>query len=169
MLRVNGYRSNEESSTDAPIFARANPRFHKMPSYKRVGARSVVPLLSVKSVTTTDAESPRVSRFRVKRKTQMLRHGRVRACICDTKHFCTNLHRQLYDPCASDLGPSGSFSRVHIMRSHFILRLSLIVCVRITPPAGVHERRRGVEQGEKKKEFPSLFQRFLVFAQTKVK
>ena len=169
MLRVNGYRSNEESSTDAPIFARANPRFHKMPSYKRVGARSVVPLLSVKSVTTTDAESPRVSCFRVKRKTQMLRHGRVRACICDTKHFCTNLHRQLYDPCASDLGPSGSFSRVHIMRSHFILRLSLIVCVRITPPAGVHERRRGVEQGEKKKEFPSLFQRFLVFAQTKVK
>lgn len=74
----------------------------------------------------------------------------MRACIRDTKHFCTNLHRQLYDPCASDLDPSGSFSRVHIMRSHFILRLSVIVCVRITPPAGVHERRRGVEQGEKK-------------------
>lgn len=148
MLRVNGYRSNEESSTDASIFARANPRFHKTPSYKRVDARSMVPLLSVKSVTTTDAKSPR---FRVKRKTKMLGRGRVRACIRDTKHFCTNLHRQLYDPCASDLGPSGSFSRVHIMRSHFILRLSVIVCVRITPPAGVHERRRGVEQGEKKR------------------
>lgn len=157
MLRVNGYRSNEESSTDASIFARANPRFHKTPSYKRVDARSMVPLLSVKSVTTTDAKSPR---FRVKRKTKMLGRGRVRACIRDTKHFCTNLHRQLYDPCASDLGPSGSFSRVHIMRSHFILRLSVIVCVRITPPAGVHERRRGVEQGEKKEgisvPFPTL-------------
>lgn len=68
MLRINGYRSNEESSTDAPIFARANPRFHKTPSYKRVDARSVVSLLSVKSVTMTDAESPHVPRFRVKRK-----------------------------------------------------------------------------------------------------
>ena len=100
----------------------------------------------------TGEQSPR---FRVKRKTRTPEtrpSRRARALVLVIRNtFIPSLHRQLYDPCASDLGPSGSFSRVHIMRSHFILRLPVIICVRATPPAGVHEGGRLQEDEEKRR------------------